>query len=815
MTGRSDLVRLASVVLLAKAPAGSAVVDMSYRDVAGWLGCSLSHVGHTAVPGLKATDAVRCGPKRSDEGRTEGLRLELLPLREARAAADGRPLATLTKRELATLLRFCEAVTCPGWAPPGKAETPAGFMAGRRGRGAPTDRLAMVLLSLEARTDGRVRMAPGRVPKGFRRADATVARLLGCPVDAAAVVVDRLVAAGYLELEATERPGGERLRVPAVAAAHARVRRTAVQETGDEVRPAGETGTADQGPCPRCAGTEGAETEAAGMALSGEGWAQESLEDVLLTAANGAFGDQTPERTPNQQVSKGFQGQPNPAMCADLHASHTPVVAPSRSSAGDPEVFSGSAVEGGGRRRGRAYAGEDRAADSPRPGRGRRDAGADPLRGDKPRKLPARTTGASGAGFLRMAQVPQDLAEALAPVAHLWAGIPRLSTVKWLARAVRGELARLRGILGPEDAVRALVARLNRRLDRQGPHAVRELVGWLMRRGLPQRPGCWSLLCDDGYRMDTGDPCESCDCLVADRRSLRRSIAATVAEQLGTASPQLQLTEVERRLREAHHAKAAAAQALRQERDAQKQDRRRAAARRRQELEAAEAARAAMPCRKCGLPDTAGECPVCAFRKRTDELIGQTVDLVVALRVDTLDLRAVAEMTAQVEQDTRTVIEQAYAQNSDSPDLPDFPDFPDSPDLPGSPGIPGSSDPSGSPDPSDDAPVDAGVRAYALQQLAAKLLSQRRSQALQRLAESEPAREAAERAYRVALASTQWRAPAEKRREAAEEAAEEARHRVARELLKEFLANLALARANLAGVPERVPWSERLAELLR
>lgn len=166
LAGRSDLVKLAAVVLLAKAPAGSAVVDMASRDVGGWLGCSLSHVGHTAVPGLKATDAVLCKPKRTDEGQTEGLRLELLPLRRARAAADGRPLAMLNKRELATLLRFCEAVTCPGWSPPGRAATPPGFMAQRRGRGAPTDRLAMLLLSLEARRDGRVRMAPGRVPRG-------------------------------------------------------------------------------------------------------------------------------------------------------------------------------------------------------------------------------------------------------------------------------------------------------------------------------------------------------------------------------------------------------------------------------------------------------------------------------------------------------------------------------------------------------------------------------------------------------------------------------------------------------------------------
>ncbi|MFE3945808.1 hypothetical protein ACFXPV_28715 [Streptomyces sp. NPDC059118] len=791
LTGRSDLVRLAAVVLLAKAPSGSAVVDMSSRDVGGWLGCSLSHVGHTAVPGLKATDAVLCRPHRSDEGRTEGLRLELLPLREARAAADGRPLAMLTKRELATLLRFCEAVTCPGWSPSGKAETPAGFMAHRRGRGAPTDRLAMVLLSLEARTDGRVRMAPGRVPQGFRRADATVARLLNCAIDAAAMVVDRLVAAGHVELEDTQRPGGGRLRVPAVAAAHARLRRSAMGEAVVSVSPmAGtEAATADQGPCSRCTEAENeAETEASGMALSGEGWAQESLEDVLLTADACAFRDQTTERSMNPQVSEGSKKQPDEAVCADLHTAHPPVVALSECTAGDRKVFSGSAVEGRGRRRGRACAGEDSAgSDSPRPRTGRTETGADPLRGDKPEKLPGRSTGTSGARLLRAAAVPQDLAEALAPVAHLWAGITRLSTVTWLVKAVRAELLRLSGVVGPELALRALAARLTRRLDRQGPHAVRELVGWLLHRGLPQRSGCWSFLCDDGYRMDTGDPCESCACLIDDRRSMRRSIAATVDVQLGTASPRLRLAEVERRLREAHRAKAAADHVLRRERDTQNQDqnqnqdlRRAAAQRRRQELAAAEAAHAAMPCRECGLPDTAGECPVCAFRKRTDELIGQAVDLVVALRVDSLDLRAVAEMTSQVEQDTRTVIERAHARALTS-----------------------------------DSPADPGVRAHEAQQLAARLLHQRQCQALQRLAESEPAEEAAERAYQAAWGRTRWHGTAGKRREAAEKAAASARHRVAQELLKEFLADLALARANLAGPPERVPWRERLAELAR
>ncbi|MET8747468.1 hypothetical protein [Streptomyces sp. NPDC004728] len=775
LAGRSDLVKLAAVVLLAKAPAGSAVVDMASRDVGGWLGCSLSHVGHTVVPGLKATDAVLCKPKRTHEGRTEGLRLELLPLREARASADGRPLAMLNKRELATLLRFCEAVTCPGWSPSGRAATPPGFMAQRRGRGAPTDRLAMVLLSLEARTDGRVRMAPGRVPRGFRRADATVARLLGCAVDAAAGVVDRLVAAGHLELQDAKRPGRDRLRVPAVAAAHARVRGSVASVDIDEASPVADEVVAedlvvDNGVCSRCAEPDAGmtdetdetdETDAAEAALSGEGWAQESLENLVLAADDCAFGDQPTDRFMNGQVSRGSEELSDQSACADLHTVHAPVADLSGFPAGDRKVFSGFAVEGEGRRRQRAYARED-------------SSGTGPLRGDKPTGLPNQLSGTDNAAFVRVPEVPLDLAEALAPVAHLWARIPRISTAKWLAKAVRSELARLIGIVGPEFAARALAARLARRIDRQGPHAVKQMIGWLLHRGLPQRSGCWSHLCDDGYRMDSGGPCESCACLIDDRRSTRRSIAATVAVRLETASPGLRLAEVERQLRDAFHAKAAIRAIPHEPASRDHVPQRAAVERRRQELAAAEAARAAMACRDCGLPDTAGECPVCTFRKRTEELIDQAVDLVVALRVDPLDLRAVAEMTSQVEQDTRSVIQHAQTSGSSA---------------------------------------DPGVQAHELQQLAESLLRQRRHRALQCLAESESAGDAAERAYQVALRRTHRNAAPEKRRKAAEKAAVSARHRVAGDLLKEFLTDLARARANLVVPSERVPWNERLAKL--
>ncbi|MFD0501669.1 hypothetical protein [Streptomyces rhizosphaericus] len=119
LVGCLDVVRLAAVVLLAKAPATSPAVRVLYRDLAGWLGCSVSYVGHTVVPKLIEAGVVTREPDRDARGRVTAVVLDLLPLREARAAGGMHPLALLTQRDLATLLRVCEAVTCPGWAPRG------------------------------------------------------------------------------------------------------------------------------------------------------------------------------------------------------------------------------------------------------------------------------------------------------------------------------------------------------------------------------------------------------------------------------------------------------------------------------------------------------------------------------------------------------------------------------------------------------------------------------------------------------------------------------------------------------------------------
>ncbi|MGW7594334.1 hypothetical protein ACWGK9_35125, partial [Streptomyces rubiginosohelvolus] len=95
----------------------------------------------------------------------------------------GHPL-NLSKKEYATLLRLVEAVMAPGWKHRDGRVTPAGLIGARTGRGAATDRLALLLLALEARETGRVRQCGGVVDSKRGRAAVTVARLLGCSASA-------------------------------------------------------------------------------------------------------------------------------------------------------------------------------------------------------------------------------------------------------------------------------------------------------------------------------------------------------------------------------------------------------------------------------------------------------------------------------------------------------------------------------------------------------------------------------------------------------------------------------------------------------
>jgi hypothetical protein len=88
-----------------------------------------------------------------------------------------------------------EAVTAPGWKHRDGRVSPAGLLGTRTGRGAATDRLALLLLMLEARETGRVRQCGGAVDTKRGRAAATVARLLGCTA-AGERVLERLEETG-------------------------------------------------------------------------------------------------------------------------------------------------------------------------------------------------------------------------------------------------------------------------------------------------------------------------------------------------------------------------------------------------------------------------------------------------------------------------------------------------------------------------------------------------------------------------------------------------------------------------------------------
>ncbi|MFI7087536.1 hypothetical protein ACIBUR_28570 [Streptomyces anulatus] len=759
-----DIVRVATVTLLAKAPADSSTIRARYRDLSGWLGCSESHLGHTVLPGLNSASIATTKPYRGADGLVEGVEIDLIPLREAREAGTANPLAALTQKNLATLLRLCEAVMCPGWSPRDRPETPAGFMVDRRGYRASTDRLAMVLLVLNTRSNGLVRLAPGRVAEGFGRADATVARLLGCEVVDAVPVVDRLVDLGHLEFEG-DADARNRLRVPAVAEARVRLRRRGRASAEQEALEPVQGNTASCRNCQAAAGDE----EELEESLSGSWWTQEDFDDLLHEQEEGAFRDQDPSFPELSQVNEGFTDGSANAGSAEPHASHPPVADHSENCAAGESCFSGSAVSGCGQRREGACAREDQID---HPGSGAVPAGSaqGPLRGEKRRSQPAPHRGLAGAVFRGPVSVPEDLHQALMPVTWLWSGLGRASTSAWLAQKVREELVRLAGIVGPQSASSALAGRLQRRLDRQGGHPVKDLVGWLLRTGLPQAQGCWSRTCDDGTRMDTGGACQSCECLIGDRRGLRQAAAAAVAARHPRATPEELRPLYEGELRQRFEEQAAYDAGRREDAAKECELRDIAVAGQRAQLAQEKAARAAAPCRTCGKPDASGMCPVCAAGAKAQKLVAQAVDVVLALKADFGDPQVFGELEAQVERDSWKVVRDVGAEAADVPEL----------------------------------------RAWAEADRASQLLEQRRDRALRALRSSPEADAEAGRVQEMALIGP-WSTEEDELIVVGRIA--ETRERVAQALLKEYLGDLSWFREQARPRPVVRPWAERLAEL--
>ncbi|MFH8939544.1 hypothetical protein [Streptomyces griseosporeus] len=496
--GASDAVRLAVLVLAARTPSETGLVEIRTSELGRWLGLSASYVASDVLPVLRRSGVVSVVTAEGEYGQDVGLKCRVLPLWAAQDVV-GHPL-NLSKMEFATLLRLLEAVMAPGWTHRDGRVTPAGLIGTRTGRGAATDRLALLLLVLEAREDGRVRQCGGPVDTKRGRAAATVARLLGCSASAGERVLERLENRELVRRVRLQTGSGlagrSRLVVPAVAAAHGRTVADAIGEDRAEL------------------------SEPDVAAVPGE--------SPGLGAEWQVIGVPVPD---DADVSE-------PDVAAALHTDHPALVPPVSS----PSVSGGFSGEGRGGNRGLP----DRA-------RVREDG---PLRGEKQEKslsISEKSSrgpvagdlvrGVDGGGHSRQQRgrvplPPEDLRVVLAPVNLVWARLERPAGRRIVAAAVRGELTRVEGYAGRTDAPQVLADRLARRLAEQlrtgGP--ITDPVGWLLARGLPQRQECGDALCDDRALLDSGRDCPRCEERRENRREQRRKVAADVDAAMPKAS---------------------------------------------------------------------------------------------------------------------------------------------------------------------------------------------------------------------------------------------------------------------------------------
>ncbi|MFI8952723.1 hypothetical protein ACIGO6_40470 [Streptomyces sp. NPDC053750] len=632
LVGRKDVVRLGTLVLMAKASHGSCRVEITARELGRWLGVSESTVDHEVLTVLRDVDAVAARVLRGGDGLPTGVEYRVEALWEARNDV-GAPLA-LSKAELATLLRFLEELFAPGWGE--QCATPPGLLVkkGRRGRGAASDRLALVLLALHARPDGRVPLVGGPLAKKVARhgrAAVTLARMLGCRVPVAATVLGRLVAAEAV----TVAPG--RLVVPAVAAAHG-----SAAAVPDDAKLESSASAGDAAGCVRCARREESDV----LVVEGDGWRQLSWDDL----GGAGEGSGTAPRDLDDADSDLFAGQAVfetfEASCADAdsHADHA-VVADVRGEGAGGLGFSGEAALGYCRQPVRACEG----GNSPTLEDGLHgdvtvvDGGAGPLRGDKPDLLLAEGESGSSAAVSTLqawrselggpppvwAQVPKGLERVLEPVAMVWGRLDRLTTRRYVTKVVRARLGEISGACGPGvDAERVLRERLKRRLAEQGTVPVTDPVGWLVGRALPRRALCPDSRCDDGRRMDTRADCAACQMLVLDGRALRSRAFAQATTSLAGGRVDRLVFEAE--LNACWQREAAAAAVRREEALRQRHARERVWAEQRAQRAAQEAARRALACTVCGKPETAGLCGRCRDERRVEELVGEAVDVAVA-----------------------------------------------------------------------------------------------------------------------------------------------------------------------------------------
>ncbi|MDH2392998.1 hypothetical protein QCN29_30325 [Streptomyces sp. HNM0663] len=776
LDGASDAVRLAVVVLASRTPSVSGVVKIRTGELGRWLGLSKSNVASEVIPGLRRSGVVTVDTAEGEYGQDDGLECRVLPLWEARRAV-GHPLG-LSRKEFATLLRLLEAVMAPGWVHRDGRVTPAGLLGSRTGRGAATDRLALLLLVLEARETGRVRQCGGAVDTKRGRAAATVARLLGCSASAGERVLERLESR---ELVLRVRlktgsgmPNRSRLMVPAVAAAHGRTVTDDVQEDRTEAL---EPEFSDP-------------DDAAGPVQAPEPETESQVSGVLVT-------DEADVAEPD--------------VAATLHTDHphlvTPVIPPQLSCG-----FSGEGRGADDRRPERAYAGEGQAANGEDAAAGSASPVAEggPLRGEQPKKPPvderggqrAARAGAGGrpkaVGWDKAQQqrraglpAPPALQVALGPVAGLWARLSGWQQDQVQA-AAEAEIKRLEGLLEHQGGgPRLLAGRLTDRLKETGGEAlVDKPYGWLIRKGMVQRQACTDPRCDDGIRLDTGADCQVCGNVIHIRRARRAKTAAELDRGLPRLSDDERRRVLEDRLRQQA---ALDAEDFVWRREQARQEAARAVAREQAEREraaaaAAEAVRQALPCEDCGLQRLAGLCEACGYRRRAEAAIVEAGLVVAAGAADLTDPGDVSAVTAEVRSTMERDIAATHAEYLRAIDPADQEAEPE---------------------------TAASVLAYGALHTAQQTLAEYRRNALAMLGRTEKAEAEARRAYKTEQGRHWFRhnpngADAVA---AATEKAEAARERTAEHLLAVRLKQL---REQLAARPEQAaaaPWTDRLPEL--
>lgn len=648
--GASDAVRLAVLVLASRTPAEDGVVKIRTSELGRWIGMSASYTASGVVSGLRRSGVVSVETEEGEYREDIGLECRVLPLWAAQGVV-GHPL-NLLKKEYATLQRLFEAVMAPGWAHRDGSVTPAGLIGARTGRGAATDRLALLLLVLEARESGRVRQCGGTVDTKRGRAAATVARLLGCSASGGERVLERLEAQ-ELVLRVRLKTGSgmahrSRLMVPAVAAAHGHMVAGDVQGyRAEDVRPDFSDPDITAGPSE----VLGTETES-------------QVSDVLVADEAGGA---------------------DPDVAAALHTDHSHLVTPVVS----PQLSGGFSGEGRGadcRRPGRACVRDDQAVEGETgvAGAGSAKAEADPLRGEKPKESPvdeqeqagavtagadARLTVVGGRKTRQQgrSELPADLDlwVALMPAAWLWKRLNRWQQDR-VVEATKTELAQLRRVLEWQaQAPSVLAGRLTSRLEETGGEAlITRPYGWITRRGLVRRPSCSDVRCDDGVRLDTGADCDNCANVLHIRKAWRVRIAAEVDQELPGLETDARYREIEARMR--RHAEAEAADLVARQAEARERAAQRAAARaeaeaqvaiERERAAAAAAVRQAVACEDCGRERSAGLCEACDHRRQVEALIGEAGLLAATWSADLTDPVAAAVVAAEV----RTAIEEAVA----------------------------------------------------------------------------------------------------------------------------------------------------------